>query len=177
MTTRGKSGFPNTFDGEHMTYEFLSLSAETTQRIGQQLGALVQAGDVVAFMGDLGSGKTCCIQGIARGLGVPETMAVTSPTYTLIHEYQGRIPIYHFDVYRLDNEDDLYDLGYEEYFYGYGVTLIEWADRIHAFLPDDHLALHLYLRGDEARILQFQTMGPRSMHLLNSLFPKASLAT
>jgi tRNA threonylcarbamoyladenosine biosynthesis protein TsaE len=87
------------------------------------------------------------------------------------------MPIYHFDVYRLANEDDLYDLGYEEYFYGNGATLIEWADRIHAFLPDDHLTLHLHLQSDEVRILQFQAMGPHSTHLLRALFPDASSAT
>lgn len=152
-----------------MPYEILSASAEFTRTIGAQLGTLLQAGDVVALSGDLGAGKTCCIQGIASGLGVGAELTVTSPTYTLIHEYQGRVPIYHFDVYRLRDEDDLYDLGYEEYFYGPGVTLIEWADRIQAFLPDDHLALHLYLRHDGVRRLRFQATGAHSEELLHDL--------
>lgn len=158
-----------------MTYEIFSTSAERTRAIGKHLGMLLQAGDVVAFTGDLGAGKTCCIQGIASGLGIPETIAVTSPTYTLIHEYQGRVPIYHFDVYRLGSEDDVYDLGYEEYFYGSGVTLIEWADRIRSFLPEDHLGLHIHFRSDGMRELQFQATGPRSEHLI-SLLSQENLA-
>ncbi len=144
-----------------MQYEMLSASAEHTRAIGVQLGKLLKAGDVVAFSGDLGAGKTCCIQGIARGLGICDELTVTSPTYTLIHEYQGNVPIYHFDVYRLVNEDDLYDLGYEEYFYGTGVTLIEWADRIHSFLPDDHLALSFHVQDDGVRVIHVRAAGTR----------------
>jgi len=144
-----------------MQYEILSASAEHTRAIGVQLGRLLRAGDVVAFSGDLGAGKTCCIQGIASGLGIADGLTVTSPTYTLIHEYQGNVPMYHFDVYRLVNDDDLYDLGYEEYFYGTGVTLIEWADRIQSFLPDDHLALAFHVQDDGVRTIQFQATGTR----------------
>jgi tRNA threonylcarbamoyladenosine biosynthesis protein TsaE len=157
-----------------MTYEILSPSAERTRAIGKHLGMLLQAGDVVAFTGDLGAGKTCCIQGIASGVGISETVAVTSPTYTLIHEYQGRVPIYHFDVYRLGTEDDVYELGYEEYFYGSGITLIEWADRIRSFLPEDHLGLHIHFRREGGRELQFRATGPRSEHLINALSQKIS---
>jgi tRNA threonylcarbamoyladenosine biosynthesis protein TsaE len=149
--------------------EILSSTPEATREFGHQIGTLLQAGDVIALTGDLGAGKTCCIQGIARGLGVPETIAITSPTYTLIHEYRGRVPVYHFDVYRLGCEEDLYDLGYEEYFYGDGVTLIEWADRIHSFLPDDYCVIHLHIGSDGTRTLQCQGQGPRSADLLNAL--------
>jgi tRNA threonylcarbamoyladenosine biosynthesis protein TsaE len=152
-----------------MIHHILSTSPDTTRRIGQQLGNLLQASDLVALTGDLGAGKTCCIQGIARGLGIPDSMAVTSPTYTLIHEYQGRLPIYHFDVYRLTAGDDLYDLGYEEYFYGNGVTLIEWADRIRSFLPDDYVALHLGIQNDGVREIRCQAFGPRSETLITML--------
>ncbi len=157
-----------------MQYEILSASAERTRAIGAQLGTLLQAGDLVALSGDLGAGKTCCIQGIAGGLGIYDELTVTSPTYTLIHEYQGNVPIYHFDVYRLSNEEDLYDLGYEEYFYGDGVTLIEWADRIHSFLPDDHLALHLHLHHDGVRRLQFQATGSRAQEVLHAFANRLS---
>jgi tRNA threonylcarbamoyladenosine biosynthesis protein TsaE len=151
-----------------MRYEMVSESAECTRAIGAQLGELLQAGDVVALSGDLGAGKTCCVQGIARGLGLSDEFTVTSPTYTLIHEYQGRTAIYHVDVYRLTRAEELYDLGYEEYVYGAGVTLIEWADRILAFLPDDHLALHLDWQPDGGRRLRFQAAGPRAEELLRA---------
>ncbi len=152
-----------------MQYEILSASAEHTRAIGVQLGRLLKAGDVVAFSGDLGAGKTCCIQGIARGLGICDELTVTSPTYTLIHEYQGNVPMYHFDVYRLVNEDDLYDLGYEEYFYGTGVTLIEWADRIHSFLPEEHLALSFHVQNDGVRTIQLQATGTRAEDVMQTL--------
>lgn len=139
--------------------EIISKSAEETYEFGKALGKLLQSGDLVAFSGDLGAGKTCCAQGIADGLEVQDITLVTSPTFTLIQEYQGRVPIYHFDVYRLPREDDLYDLGYEEYFYGDGVTLIEWAERITAFLPAEHLAVHLHIEPDQTRCIQLRACG------------------
>lgn len=137
-----------------LIHEWLSRSAEDTFNIGRQLGATLDVGDFVAFRGDLGAGKTCCIQGIAAGLGVADRSLVTSPTFTLIQEYQGRLPIYHFDVYRLTHEEALYDLGYEEYFYGEGVTLLEWAERIPNFLPAERLTLHLHIQPDQTRKIQ-----------------------
>ena len=146
--------------------EVLSPTAEKTQEFGQSLGSLLQVGDVIAFTGDLGAGKTCCVQGIAIGLGVQDRSLVTSPTFTLIQEYQGRVPVYHFDVYRLAQAEDIYELGYEEYFYGDGVTVIEWAERIAAFLPDEHVAIHLHIEADQMRCLQLRAYGDRYEHLV-----------
>lgn len=151
-----------------MLQTYISRSAADTFAFGQQLGAVLQSGALVALSGELGAGKTCCIQGIAAGLNVPPD-SVTSPTYTLIHEYQGRLPLYHFDVYRLAHEDDLYDLGYEEYFYGQGVTVIEWAERIQAFLPDEHLAVHLHLLPDQSRRIEIYAYGRCSRDKLGAL--------
>ncbi len=148
--------------------EIISTSAEETFEFGRQLGTMLQSGDLVGFTGDLGAGKTVCIQGIAVGLEVHDRKAVTSPTYTLIHEYQGRIPIYHFDVYRLAQEDDLHDLGYEEYFYGNGVTLIEWADRIRSFLPDEHLAVHLLIQSNQTRCIHLYAYGEHYQQIVQS---------
>lgn len=159
-----------------MEWEMMSTSAEHTRTLGRELGRLLQAGDLVALSGDLGAGKTCCIQGIASGLGVPDTVSVTSPTYTLIHEYEGTVPVYHFDVYRLAHEDDLYDLGYEEYFDGPGVCLIEWGDRIQALLPDDHLALHLHRQADASRTLRFQGTGERAEAVVRAFAQRQSSA-
>lgn len=149
--------------------EIISTSVTATFELGRKLGRGLQAGDLVAFTGDLGAGKTCCIQGIAAGLGVHDRKAVTSPTYTLIHEYQGRIPLYHFDVYRLARENDLYDLGYEEYFYGNGVTVIEWADRITSFLPDEHLVVHVLIQLDQTRCICLHAYGDHYQQLVRSI--------
>ena len=149
--------------------KIISTSVTETFELGKKLGSMLQTGDIVAFTGDLGAGKTCCIQGIAAGLGVHDRKTVTSPTYTLIHEYQGRVPLYHFDVYRLAREDDLYDLGYEEYFYGNGVTVIEWADRIISFLPDEHLAVHVLIQPDQTRCISLHAGGGHYQQLVRSL--------
>ena len=154
-----------------MVREILSTSAQETFEFGRRLGNFLQPGDLVALIGDLGAGKTCCIQGIAVGIGVHDRNAVTSPTYTLIHEYQGRVPLYHFDVYRLAQEDDLYELGYAEYFYGKGVTVIEWADRIPSFLPDNHLAIHLLRQSDYTRRIHLDAYGVHYQQLVQALLP------
>ncbi|MTI53457.1 tRNA (adenosine(37)-N6)-threonylcarbamoyltransferase complex ATPase subunit type 1 TsaE [Geosporobacter ferrireducens] len=118
-----------------------SHDPKETDQIGYKLGTLLQKGDVVCLTGDLGAGKTTMTQAIARGLGVKED--VTSPTFALIHEYNGRMPVYHFDVYRIRNIEELEDLGYEEYFYGQGVCIIEWASQIREVIPKEHLWIHI----------------------------------
>jgi len=118
-----------------------TASPEETIRVGEKLGTLLHAGDVVCLNGDLGTGKTRLAQGVACGMGVEEP--VTSPTFTLINEYRGRLPLYHIDVYRLNDEQEMEDLGYEEYFYGDGVTLVEWADRVAGLLPVERLDIYI----------------------------------
>lgn len=147
--------------------EIRSYSAEETFAFGQAVGELLFPGALVAFSGDLGAGKTCCVQGIAMGLGVEDRSMITSPTFTLIQEYQGRLPIYHFDVYRLTHEEEMYDLGYEEYFYGDGVTLVEWAERVEAFLPQDCLNIHLHIETDLSRTLRLRSASDRYTQVLN----------
>ncbi|MDZ7333382.1 MAG: tRNA (adenosine(37)-N6)-threonylcarbamoyltransferase complex ATPase subunit type 1 TsaE [candidate division KSB1 bacterium] len=124
-----------------MIVTFLSKHEHETIEWGKNLGRLLAPGDVIGLFGDLGSGKTKTIQGICLGLECHDP--VTSPTFTIINEYQGKYPIYHFDLYRIDSEQELYDLGYEEYFYDEGICLIEWAERIQPLLPSDHLEIHL----------------------------------
>ena len=121
--------------------------------LGERLAAHLTAGDVVALYGDLGAGKTHLVKGIARALGVPDD-AVSSPTFTIVHEYDGALPIYHLDAYRIEHPDELYELGYEEYFYGEGVCLIEWPARIEALVPDDALRLRLTHRGADRRLIE-----------------------
>lgn len=115
-----------------------SKSAEDTYKIGVKLGRLLFPGSVVCLTGDLGAGKTAFTQGIGKGLGVTEH--VVSPTYTIINEYtSGRIPLYHFDVYRLGSSDEMYELGCDEYLYGDGATVLEWADNVDDVIPGDRL--------------------------------------
>ncbi|MGQ9628727.1 MAG: tRNA (adenosine(37)-N6)-threonylcarbamoyltransferase complex ATPase subunit type 1 TsaE [bacterium] len=123
----------------------ISRSPEETLSIGERIGQALAPGDILALEGDLGTGKTVLTKGIAKGLGVDSEDVVTSPTFTLINEYRGRggLPIYHFDIYRLDGPRDLVDLGYEEYFYGEGVTIIEWADKIAPLIPPSAFRIEL----------------------------------
>ena len=106
-----------------------TLSPAETQQLGVQLGRLLDGPLVILLSGDLGAGKTCFTQGVARGLGVPEAEPVTSPTYTLMNQYGGRLPLYHFDLYRLNHQDDLVDIDFDDYLQGDGIVVVEWADR------------------------------------------------
>jgi tRNA threonylcarbamoyladenosine biosynthesis protein TsaE len=115
------------------------MNPEETFLIGKIIGRNLIEKDVVALVGDLGTGKTCLTQGIGRGLGVPDEYQITSPSFTLINEYQGRMMLYHFDLYRLSRASEMDDMGYEEYFFGQGVTVIEWADKVKGILPDETL--------------------------------------
>ena len=132
--------------------EIVLKGLEETKRFGIKLGSLLKPRDVVCLIGDLGAGKTTLTKSIGLGLGVDDY--ITSPTFVLINEYTGRIPVYHFDVYRLENVEELYDLGFDEYFYGKGVSIIEWADKIEKLLPEERIVLDIK-RGidlDERRI-------------------------
>lgn len=116
--------------------KLISDSREQTLETGRIIGSVLERGDIVALIGELGSGKTCLTQGLAQGLGVAENVPVVSPTFTLINEYPGKLPLVHLDVYRLSGPRDLEDMGYEEYFYGGGVIVIEWAEKVRDVLPD-----------------------------------------
>ena len=112
-----------------------------TKEFGERLGSLLRGGDVISLIGDLGAGKTTLTKSIGKGLGVEDY--ITSPTFTLINEYKGRVWVYHFDVYRLEDPEDLLDLGYEDYFYSKGVTIIEWADKIKDILPENRVDIKI----------------------------------
>ena len=123
-----------------MIYE--SLSEKDTFDLGKKLGADAKPGHIVCIDGDLGVGKTVFTKGFAEGLGVKDD--VVSPTFTIIQEYtDGRLPMYHFDVYRIGHPDEMYDIGYEEYFYGDGVCLIEWSSRIEELLPEESIHINI----------------------------------
>ena len=149
-----------------MSEEIHTSSPEETEFLGERIGRALEPGMVVALIGELGAGKTTLAKGIARGLEVPDL--VHSPTFTLIHEHKGRIPVYHFDLYRLDTIEQIEDLGYEDYFHGPGVTIVEWAEKIQALLPEDHLEICI-TGEDEARTFTLRATGPVSKMMLSSL--------
>ncbi|NLP31421.1 MAG: tRNA (adenosine(37)-N6)-threonylcarbamoyltransferase complex ATPase subunit type 1 TsaE [Clostridiales bacterium] len=125
-----------------MTKKIISKSEKQTEELGLKLAEELKPGTVIALIGDLGSGKTALTKALAKGLGIEEQ--VTSPTFTIIQEYSGgRLPLYHFDVYRLEGEEDMYELGYEDYFYGDGVCVVEWADRIKELLPKNTIYINI----------------------------------
>ena len=117
--------------------DYLSHSPEETEQLGEQLGRTLRPGSVVAYRGDLGMGKTAFTRGLARGLGC--TCRVTSPTFTIVNEYSGALPLFHFDMYRLDSSDELFDIGWEDYLSRGGVCAVEWSERVEDALPDDTL--------------------------------------
>ena len=143
-----------------------STSEGETAWFGSLIGSLATAGDVFLFYGELGSGKTCLIRGIAAGLGVAEH--AFSPSFVLIREYCGRLPLYHMDFYRLGSIIEVMDLGVEDYLYGDGVCTIEWADRAEAFLPPQRLRLDLAydMRHTNAREIRISASGLRYETLL-----------
>ncbi|MEK6530338.1 MAG: tRNA (adenosine(37)-N6)-threonylcarbamoyltransferase complex ATPase subunit type 1 TsaE [candidate division NC10 bacterium] len=137
-----------------MKVRYESRSAEETRQIGEALSKRLKPGDVVATIGELGAGKTCFLQGVVRGLGVTET--ATSPTFVLINQYRGRLPVYHLDAYRTESLTELLDLGLEEFFYGDGVTVVEWADKLLPLLPAHAIVVTISGLGDEPREILIQ---------------------
>ncbi len=137
-----------------MTEVVLPISSrEETERLGRCLAGLLRPADVIGLTGDLGAGKTFLAGAVAHALGVPEAVAVSSPTFTLIKEYRGRIPIYHMDLYRLEASYELYELGLWEYYDGDGVCLVEWSNLFEDLWPDRALGLELSLGDGETRVV------------------------
>jgi len=139
--------------------KIISNSMEETIRIGQELAKKLKKGSLVALIGDLGSGKTVLTKGVAKGLGVKNPRYVNSPTFVIIKEYRGRLPLYHFDLYRLDRSSIIDAENFEEYFYGDGVTVIEWADKIRYLLPKKHIEVKLSVAGESKRKIEIKRKG------------------
>jgi len=135
--------------------EITSARPEETEDAGERLGRILGPGAVVALTGELGAGKTCFIQGLVRGLGV--TGRATSPTFVLINQYPGRVPVYHVDAYRTESLTELMDLGLLELLGGGGVTVIEWADKLESLLPREAIHVHIDGVGDQPRAITIRT--------------------
>ncbi|MCQ6277424.1 tRNA (adenosine(37)-N6)-threonylcarbamoyltransferase complex ATPase subunit type 1 TsaE [Bacillus sp. V3B] len=147
-------------------YEVMSTKLEDTQLFSKRLASFLQPGDVITLEGDLGAGKTAFTKGLAVGLGIQRN--VNSPTFTIIKEYQGNMPLYHMDVYRL--EDSYEDLGFEEYFHGNGVTVVEWAHLIEDQLPIQRLNIFIYHQGNDSRKIVVKPVGERYEQLCKEIF-------
>jgi len=147
--------------------EILSSSAAQTRNIGMKLGKSAAAGDVVLLVGPLGAGKTCLTQGIARGLGIHEYTA--SPSFVLVRGYQGKLPLYHIDLYRLDKIEEVTQLGLDDYLYGNGVCVVEWADKGLSVLPEEHLLIEIQIVSPLKRKLSFVPRSSRYSEMLSKL--------
>ena len=147
-------------------FQVTTHSADETKALGRIIGKNIQAGTVLALSGDLGSGKTVFVQGLGAGLNVPEDYTITSPTYTLINEYPGRIKLLHVDLYRIDNPGKEEDTGLDDVFGNNAVAAIEWADRLGDDLPKDHIKIQFEIYGTESRKIKFSAYGQREVNLL-----------
>ena len=147
----------------------ISRNPEDTFFIGRIIGKSLSAGDIVALSGDLGTGKTYLTKGIARGLGVSEQYQITSPTFTLINEYPGRLTLYHFDLYRLESFLDMINLGYEEYLFGKGVSVIEWAEKASDILPDETIFVSLTYLDENRRKMVISGNDEGMLNISNAL--------
>jgi len=159
--------------GASRTRAFVSRTPAATEELGRALGAALTAGAVVALFGELGSGKTTLVRGLARGLGIAE--AVTSPSFTLMHEYAGPVPLYHFDAWMAGRESAFLEEGAADYLGGEGVAVVEWADRIEGLLPGPRLEVRLSHQAPDERRLELSIVpaasgsGPRSSALQAAL--------
>jgi len=151
-------------------HSVITRSEDETVALGGRLGSLLQAGDFIALTGELGSGKTSFVRGVAAGLAVDPATRITSPTYSLLHIYTGRLPLYHFDLYRLAGDAEVAELGFAELFYGDGVCLVEWADRLQEEKPAECLTITFLHVEDDRRRIVFTAVGDRYEELLKNLF-------
>lgn len=135
---------------------YISPSAEETHRLGKTFGQSLKSGDVVAFFGDLGAGKTTFIRGLVEGAGCAEPKSVCSPTFNLLNIYPGEKMVYHFDLYRLPREEEFFAAGFDEYFHSQGICCIEWAEKIPASLPPHALRVTFQYLGEDARQIQIE---------------------
>ena len=149
------------------TLKFITHSAEQTQKVGISIGKLAEPGDIFLLIGDLGAGKTCLTQGIAYGLDIQEY--TLSPSFVIMRELHGRLPLYHMDFYRLENIAEISDLGLDDYLFGEGVCVIEWANKGLTVLPEDHLLIGIDYLADNERSFVIEPRGERYIRMVKQL--------
>ena len=145
--------------------EFITKTVEETQHIAGSLAAILGPGDLLTLEGELGTGKTAFTKGLAKGLGI--TRNVNSPTFTIVKEYNGRLPLYHMDVYRLEDSEE--DIGFSEYFNGVGVSVVEWAQFIEDYLPEERLEIVIHYIDEHSRKLEFKAIGDHYINILREI--------
>lgn len=150
------------------TLHITTHNPQETQKIGERLAKQCQGGEILCLSGNLGAGKTTFVKGIARGLGIDEKN-VNSPTFVIMNVYEGRLPLYHFDFYRLESHKDIEGIGYDEFIYGRGVAVVEWAERFGRLMPSEHLSIELSDQGEQTRVLNFKATGQRYENLIGTL--------
>ncbi|MDK9707769.1 MAG: tRNA (adenosine(37)-N6)-threonylcarbamoyltransferase complex ATPase subunit type 1 TsaE [Desulforhopalus sp.] len=151
------------------TYKILLKNLSDTEKLGKLLGTTACPGEIICLDGDLGAGKTTLSQAIARGLEVPKSCYVTSPSFTILHEYEGRIPMYHMDFYRLHGEDVILEMGFDEYFYLSGLTVIEWSVRATSILPEERLSLEIFCDNEVFRTVVIRATAKYKKRILKIL--------
>lgn len=152
-----------------LAWAVVSRSPAYTRKLGIRLGRLLQGGEIIGLIGELGTGKTCLVRGLTEGLDVSDKAWIRSPTFTLVNEYHGRLPIYHIDLYRLASADELDDLNLREYLYSDGVSVIEWFDYFPAAEVDEHLEIRLAHGAGNLRKLTFVPHGERYVKIIDLL--------
>lgn len=153
--------------------EIRTFSREETAKVGCSLGSLLKKGDIVCITGDLGTGKTVLVNGIAKALGISEH--ITSPTFTIVNEYEADTKLYHFDVYRISDVEEMFDIGFEEYLYGDGAVVIEWAELIKELIPEQNIWITIKKElslGVDARIIEIRFNGEKYREYIERISTK-----
>lgn len=135
------------------------IDLQSMMMFGELFGKFVKPSDIICLGGDLGAGKTTFTQALARGLNVPNNQYVSSPSFAILHEYSGRIPLYHMDFYRLHGSDEIYELGFDEFLFGSGISVIEWYNRMGEDLPEERLEIHIKIIGENSRNICLKPYG------------------
>jgi len=152
--------------------EFLTNSPEETEQLGRDLGALLEQGVFLALRGELGGGKTCFTRGVVQAVAPESAHLVASPTFAIMNNYPGPLPVYHFDFYRMKGEDDIADLGFLEYLHGEGVCIVEWSERLESLLPAEYVRITFSYAGDERRRIIIEARGAAPEILLSRLLTR-----
>jgi tRNA threonylcarbamoyladenosine biosynthesis protein TsaE len=148
---------------------FLSSSQSETEKFGRSLGMLLEEGTFIALYGDLGGGKTCFVRGVVDGINPDSVRLVASPTFAVMNEYPGKTPIYHFDLYRLSCGSEIAELGFDDYFYGNGICIVEWAERLGETLPGNHLSIQFEYIDEDVRSICLEAHGRAAHNLLEQM--------
>lgn len=147
------------------TLNITTDSPQETRKIGERLAKKCKGGEIICLSGNLGAGKTTFVKGIARGLKIDEKN-VNSPTFVIMNVYEGRVPLYHFDFYRLEDPKEIGGIGYDEFLYGHGVAVIEWSERFGPLMPPEYLSVELSDAGEQSRVLKFMAHGNKYQDLI-----------